>query len=82
MRFINKITLKLLLASITERMVTSQSELRRMEERIESLEETVEVLADRRLLSSIKRSLDDIKQGRYRDYTSAKEFRAKFESKT
>ena len=48
-------------------MGVSQSQFRKMEEKLESLEETVEVLADKKLLASIKRSLDDIEHGRYRD---------------
>ena len=65
----------------TMQMEVSQSEFRRMEEKLESLEETLEVLADKKLLSSIRKSLDDIKQGKYQNYASAKGFRAKFESR-
>ena len=51
-----------------------------MEDRLESLEETVNVLADRKLLLSIRKSLAEIKQGRYKDYRSVKEFREAFET--
>ncbi len=42
----------------------------------------MEILADKKLLGSIKRALDDIKSGRYRDYTDAKEFKSMFQSRT
>ena len=61
-------------------MVSSQSKLREMEDRLESLEETVNVIADRKLLLSIRKSLAEIKQGRYKDYRSVKEFREAFET--
>ena len=61
-------------------MVSSQSKLREMEDRLESLEETVNVIADRKLLLSIRKSLAEIKQGRYKDYRSVKMFRESFES--
>lgn len=51
-----------------------------MEERIESLEETVEVLADKKLLASIKKSLDEIKQGKFKEYRNVNEFMAKFKA--
>lgn len=61
-------------------MVSSQSKLREMEDRLESLEETVNVIADRKLLLSIRKSLAEIKQGRYKDYRSVKMFREAFET--
>jgi soluble cytochrome b562 len=61
-------------------MVSSQSKLREMEGRLESLEETVNVLADRKLLLSIRKSLAEIKQGKYKDYRSVREFREAFET--
>jgi len=61
-------------------MVSSQSKIREMEDRLENLEETVNVLADRKLLLSIRKSLAEIKQGRYKDYRSVKMFRESFES--
>ena len=53
-----------------------------MEERIESLEETVEVLADKKLLTSIRKALDEIKRGKFRDYRSVDEFMAKFKTRS
>jgi len=51
-----------------------------MEEKLESLEETVEVLADKKLLGSIKKSLDEVEHGQYKGFPSVKEFRTKFEA--
>jgi len=51
-----------------------------MEDRLESLEETVNVIADRKLLLSIRKSFAEIKQGRYKDYRSVKMFREAFET--
>jgi hypothetical protein len=62
-------------------MTNSQAKLRQIEQRLEELEETMEILADKKLLASVRKSLDDIKQGRYKDYRTAKEFRTEFESK-
>ena len=61
-------------------MTTTQTKLHRIEDRLESLEETVEVLADKKLLGAIKKSLDDIKAGRYRDFKDAREYKARFET--
>ena len=61
-------------------MGVSQAKFRKMEEKLESLEETVEVLADKKLLGSIKKSLNEVEHGRYMDFPSVKEFRAKLEA--
>jgi soluble cytochrome b562 len=60
-------------------MEATETKLRRIEDRLEGIEETMEILADKRLLISIKKSLDDIKSGKYRDYAGAKEFRGGFQ---
>jgi hypothetical protein len=62
-------------------MEATETKLRQMEDRIEGLEETMEILADKKLLGSIKRALDDIKSGRYRDYADVKEFKDRFQSR-
>jgi hypothetical protein len=41
----------------------------------------MEILADKKTLASIKKSLNDIKAGRYKDYRRVKQFRAEFESR-
>ena len=63
-------------------MVISQARIREMEDRLESLEETVEILADKKLLRAIRETLDDVKHGRYRDYVSVNQFRESFESRS
>ena len=61
-------------------MTTTETKLHRIEDRLESLEETVEVLADKKLLGAIKKSLDDIKAGRYKDFKDVREYKARFET--
>ena len=63
-------------------MTTTETKLHRIEDRLESLEETVEVLADKKLLGAIKKSLDDIKAGRFRDFKDARDLRARYETGT
>ena len=61
-------------------MTTTQTKLHRLEDRLESLEETVELLVDKKLLGAIKKSLDDIKAGRYKDFKDVRDFGARFET--
>lgn len=63
-------------------MTSSEAEMKQIQERLDGLEETMEILADKKILGSIKKGLSDIKQGRYKDYRNVKQFRAEFESKT
>ncbi len=37
-------------------------------------------MADKKLLWAIKKSLDDIKVGRYKDFKDVRDFRARFET--
>ena len=62
-------------------MSNSQTSLRQIQQRLDGLEDTIEILADKKTLASIKRALSDIKQGRYKDYRNVKQFRAEYESK-
>ncbi len=62
-------------------MSNSQAELKRIQRRLDDIEETMEILADKKTLASIKKSLQDIKAGRYKDYYDVKQFRKEFESK-
>ena len=62
-------------------LTAAESRIRIIEEKLEGLEETVEILADRNLLKAIKKSLDDIKKGKFKDYSDVGEFRAKFETR-
>ncbi len=63
-------------------LTAADNRIRMIEERLDGLEETVEILADKKLLKEIKRSLDDIKKGRYKDYNDVNEFMTKFEAKS
>ncbi|HYB05055.1 MAG TPA: hypothetical protein VED17_11380 [Nitrososphaerales archaeon] len=42
----------------------------------------MEILADKKTLAGIRKSLADIKAGRYKDYSDVKHFRKEFESKS
>lgn len=53
------------------------SKLSEIESRVESLEETIDLVADKKVLLQIKRALDDVKRGRYRDYDSVEQIKAK-----
>ena len=63
-------------------LTAADNRIRMIEERLDGLEERVEIYADKKLLKEIKRSLDDIKRGRYKDYKDVNEFMTKFESKS
>ncbi len=52
------------------------SKLSEIESRVESLEETIDLVANKKVLLSIKRALDDLKRGRYKDYDSVRQLRA------
>ncbi len=60
-------------------MTITERQLRKIEGRLTSLEETVEVLADKKLLRSIKEALDEIKEGKYSEYEDVAEFRRDFD---
>ncbi len=62
-------------------MTVSEAQIRKIERRLSSLEETVEILADKKLLKSIRKSLDDIRAGRYTEYKDLEELKAELESK-
>ena len=63
-------------------MSKPQAKLKKIEERLDGLEDTIEILADKKTLARIEKSLGDIKAGRYKDYSSVKQFRTEFESKS
>ncbi|MGA2874145.1 MAG: hypothetical protein ABSE82_01290 [Nitrososphaerales archaeon] len=53
-----------------------------IEETIKELKMVREILTDKKTLASIKKSLNDIKADRYKDYRSVKQFKTEFESRT
>ena len=63
-------------------MSNSQAELKRIQKRLDDIEETMEILADKKTLAGIRKSLDDIKAGRYKDYSDVRQFRKEFDSKS
>jgi hypothetical protein len=54
-------------------MTTLESKVVSIEKRLEELEETVEILGDRKTTSSIARGLRDLKEGRFHKYKDADE---------
>ena len=59
----------------------SNSQLKQILERLDSLEETMDIIGNKKILADIKKSLEDNKAGRYKDYRDVKQFRREFESK-
>ena len=49
-------------------MTTLESKVVSIERRLEELEETMEVLGDKKTTKSIARGLKDLKEGRFRTY--------------
>ena len=62
-------------------MTVTEAQIRKIERRLGSLEETIAILADKKLLESIRKSLDDIKTGRYSEYKDLEELKAELETK-
>jgi hypothetical protein len=56
--------------------VNGTSRLSEIESRVESLEETIDIVGDKKMLLQIKRALDDVKRGRYKDYDSLEQLKA------
>ena len=52
------------------------SKLSEIESRVESLEETIDIVGDRKTLLQMKRALDDVKRGRYKDYDGVEQLKA------
>lgn len=47
-------------------LTTTEQHFRKLENRMEELEETVEIMSDKELLRGIERGLKDLKEGRYK----------------
>ena len=62
-------------------MTVTEAQIRKIERRLSSLEETVGILADKKLMESIRKSLDDIKAGRYAEYKDLEELKSELEPK-
>ncbi len=57
-------------------MASRTSKLSEIESRVESLEETIDIVGDKKVLLQIKRALDDLKRGRCKDYDSVEQLKA------
>ena len=49
--------------------------MKKLENKVGKLEETMEILSNKRLLKSINEGLDDLKSGRYKVYKSVQEMK-------
>ncbi len=49
-------------------MTVTEKRVARIEQRLEELVETMDVLSDKRLARSIERGLRDLREGRYKKY--------------
>jgi hypothetical protein len=54
-------------------MTSLETKVVSIEKRLEELEETMEILGDKKTTKSIERGLRDLKQGRFRRYESVNE---------
>ena len=54
-------------------MATLATKVVSIERRLEELEETMDILGDKRTVRSIERGLRDLQQGRFRRYENANE---------
>ena len=53
-------------------MTVTEKRLRGLEHRVDELEETLEIVSDKKLVRSIERGLKDLKEGRYVRYKDVK----------
>lgn len=58
-------------SSLTK-LTAAEQRLRKLENRVDELQETLEIMSDKKLLRSIERGLKDLKQGRYNRYKDVK----------
>ncbi len=53
-------------------MTATEQRLRKLEHRVDELEETLEIMSDKNLIRSIDRGLKDLKKGRFVKYKDVK----------
>ncbi|MFI5419999.1 MAG: hypothetical protein ACHQ1H_03440 [Nitrososphaerales archaeon] len=53
-------------------MSQTEQRLRKLEHRVDELEETLEIMSDKKLVRSIARGLKDLNEGKYKKYRDAK----------
>ncbi len=56
--------------------------VKKLENKIDELEESLDIVSDKRLLKSINDGLNDLKSGRYKVYKSVREMKRDFSSTT
>ncbi len=62
-------------------MTATDQRLRKLEHRVNELEETLEIMSDRKLVRSIERGLKDLKEGKYVRYKDVKSLFSDLEDK-
>lgn len=63
-------------------MTATEQRLRKLEHRVDELEETLDIMSDRKLVRSIERGLKDLKKGRYVRYKDVKSMFSDLEEKS
>jgi hypothetical protein len=53
-------------------MSQTEHRLRKLEIRVDELEESIEVLRDKKLVRSVERGLKDLREGKFKKYEDAK----------
>lgn len=62
-------------------MTVTEQRLRKLEHRVDELEETIEIVSDKKLVMSIERGLKDLKEGKYARYKDVDSMFADLEQK-
>ena len=71
---------KVIFAKNKAALTVSEQRMRRLENRVEELEETIEIMSDKKLLRSIERGLADLRHGKYKRYEGTESLFADIES--
>jgi len=63
-------------------MTATETRLRRLGHRVNGLEETLEIMSDKKLVKSIERGLKDLKEGKHVRYKDVKSLFADLEERS
>ena len=63
-------------------MTATETRLRGLEHRVDELEETLEIMSDKKLVKSIERGLKDLKEGKHVRYKDVKSLFADLEERS
>ena len=63
-------------------MAKRENKIVSIEKRLDDLEETMEVMADKKTVRSIERGLKDLREGRFRRYESVEAFFKEFKNQS